>query len=37
MCISGQITAAVNASTHIQANVNVSVSVTASASASTGS
>jgi hypothetical protein len=36
MCISGQITAAVNASTHIQANVNVSVSVTASASATAG-
>lgn len=33
MCISGQIAAVANASTHIQANVSVSVSVTASASA----
>lgn len=33
VCISGQIAAVANASTHIQANVSVSVSVTASASA----
>jgi hypothetical protein len=33
MCISGQVTAVINASTHIQADVHVSVSVTASASA----
>jgi hypothetical protein len=36
MCISGQIAAAANASTHIEANVNVSVSVSASASGSVG-
>lgn len=36
MCVSGQIAAAVNASTHIEANVNVSVSVSASASGSVG-
>ncbi|MFT3699552.1 MAG: hypothetical protein QM831_40770 [Kofleriaceae bacterium] len=36
MCISGQIAAAANASTHIQANVSVSVNVSASASASAG-
>jgi hypothetical protein len=36
MCISGQIAAAANASTRIQANVSVSVSVSASASGSVG-
>ncbi|MEO8840881.1 MAG: hypothetical protein ABI704_04870 [Kofleriaceae bacterium] len=36
MCISGQIAAAANASTHIQANVSVSVHVSASASGSVG-
>jgi hypothetical protein len=36
MCISGQLAAAANASTHIQANVSVSVSVSASASGSVG-
>jgi len=36
MCISGQIAAAANASTHIQTNVSVSVSVSASASGSVG-
>jgi hypothetical protein len=36
MCISGQIAAAANASTHIQANVSVSVNVSASASGSVG-
>lgn len=34
LCISGQIAAAANAATHIQANVSVSVSVSASASGS---
>jgi hypothetical protein len=36
LCIAGQITAAANAATHIQANVSVSVTVTASASATAG-
>jgi hypothetical protein len=36
MCISGQIAAAANASTHIQTNVSVSVNVSASASGSVG-
>jgi hypothetical protein len=36
MCIAGQIGAAANAATHIQANVSVSVSVSASASGSVG-
>jgi hypothetical protein len=36
MCISGQIAAAANAATHIQANVSVSVQVSASASGSVG-
>lgn len=36
LCISGQIAAAANAATHIEANVSVSVSVTASASATAG-
>ena len=36
MCITGQISAAVNASTQIHANVEVSVSVSASASGSVG-
>ena len=36
LCISGQLAAAANASTHIEANVNVSVSVSASASGSVG-
>jgi hypothetical protein len=36
MCITGQVSAAVTASTRIQANVNVSVTVSASASGSVG-
>ncbi len=36
LCISGQIAAAANAATHIEANVSVSVSVSASASATAG-
>jgi hypothetical protein len=36
LCISGQVAAAVNAATHIQANVSVSVSVSAEASGSVG-
>jgi modification target Cys-rich repeat protein len=36
LCISGQVAAAANAATHIEANVSVSVEVSASASASAG-
>lgn len=36
VCISGQVAAVLDASTHIQANVSVSVTVTASASATAG-